>query len=140
MKPKTRVSVFEPNRADGDPMNMLGTVIGGLAKESLNRFPKSPMASILWEVFWMHQNPLSMFIQCALIVVWGRFIVPANTCCPGKSRVWGAHQDHSAEAEVLADLRPDSGGEVRSANQYEISMAFGLRYSCRAWQYDDASN
>lgn len=54
-------------------------------------------------------------------MVWGRIIVPANTCCPGESRVWGAHQDHSAEAEVLADLRPDSGGEVRSANQYEIA-------------------
>lgn len=67
VKPKTRVSVFEPNRADGDPMNMRGTVIGGLAKESLNRLPKSPMASVLWEVFWMHQNPLSMFIHSARI-------------------------------------------------------------------------
>ena len=58
MKPKTRVSVFEPNRADGDPMNMLGTVIGGLAKESLNRFPKSPMASILWEGFLDASEPI----------------------------------------------------------------------------------
>ena len=50
VKPKSRVSAFEPNGVDGDPLALRDTTLGAVMKENLNRLPKSKMGSILWEV------------------------------------------------------------------------------------------
>lgn len=136
VKPKTRVSVFEPNRVDGDPMNMRGTVLGALVKENLLKLPKLPMASILWEVIWLR---LTNFILSILTTSVSMkyptsqicFHLPVHSCHPGQSGVRGPHQDHIFEAQVLADLWPDCRGEVRRSSQRELRLA--MLDSCRAW-------
>ena len=50
VKPKGKVSVFEVNVPDGNPLNMRATMLGGLAKSNLHKLAKSAMGSILWEV------------------------------------------------------------------------------------------
>lgn len=55
VKPKAKVSCFEPNEPDANPQNNFrGSVIGALAKGHFNKLPRSKMASVLWEVSQRH--------------------------------------------------------------------------------------
>lgn len=55
VKPKAKISCFEPNEPDANPQNNFrGSVIGALAKGHFNKLPRSKMASVLWEVSQRH--------------------------------------------------------------------------------------
>lgn len=60
VRPKSKVSCFEPGPPSGDAMAMRGTVLGGLARENLSKLPCSNMARTLWEALCNHLTAISL--------------------------------------------------------------------------------
>lgn len=115
---KTKVHAFLPKQlADGaDPKDLRSSVLGAFWLPNLEKIPKSPTASIIWEAakhFGDHSNTMFSFYDDLLFF--------GNS---GERWRGGARDYHGCQAEILPTVHSHSSCQI----SFEVEMNSNCPY------------